>query len=154
MDALFGLAEMLWPKDHRYQVDNLWSNSSPSEPLGIVRDSFLQAPSQKSLVVYVFSTGAERAALPDVAFSMTGRTLLLCYAIWELSEHDVVNASWHRKTLAALEPYAVGHYVGEADIVANPMRVERSFSLENWQRLQELRRTYDPRGLFHAPIAE
>jgi FAD/FMN-containing dehydrogenase len=51
--------------------------------------------------------------------------------------------------IAALDPFAMGHYVGESDIVAEPARAERSFARANWQRLQSLRRTYDPDGLFH-----
>ena len=152
-DALLDLGEMLWPKHHRYLADNLWSNSPPAEPLAILRDSFLNAPSAKSLAVCVFSTGAENGAsvLPDAAFSMTGQTILLCYSIWQRPDDDAANVAWHRQMMAEVEPFAVGHYVGEADIVNKPMRVERSFAPANWERLQALRRTYDPDGLFHAP---
>jgi FAD/FMN-containing dehydrogenase len=80
---------------------------------------------------------------------MTADTLLLCYAIWERPGGDTANAAWHRKTIAAMDPLAVGHYVGESDIVADPARAERSFAPANWQRLQSLRRKYDPDGLFH-----
>jgi FAD/FMN-containing dehydrogenase len=80
---------------------------------------------------------------------MTARTLLLCYAIWPRPEDDGVNGLWHRETIAALDAFAVGHYAGESDIVAKPACAERSFAHANWQRLQALRRTYDPEGLFH-----
>lgn len=150
-DALLDLGGMLWPEHHRYLADNLWSDSPPAQPLAIVRDHFLQAPSPKSLALCVFPTGTETSAaiIPDAAFSMTGRMALLCYAIWESQHHDAMNSAWHRKTIAALEPFAVGHYVGESDIVTKPTRAERSFAPANWQRLQLLRRKYDPDGLFH-----
>ncbi|MDR4482883.1 MAG: hypothetical protein R3B95_06520 [Nitrospirales bacterium] len=51
---------------------------------------------------------------------MTAGTLLLCYAIWEHQEDDGVNAVWHQETVAALDPFVVGHYVGESDIIAEP----------------------------------
>ena len=151
LDALLDLGGMLWPEHHRYLVDTLWSNSPPAQPLAIVRDNFLQAPSPKSIAACVFPTGPDdtAAAIPDAAFSMTARTLLLCYAIWEGPQDDPTNSAWHRKTIAELEPFAVGHYVGESDIVANSTRAERSFAPANWQRLQSLRRKYDPDGLFH-----
>ncbi len=119
--------------------------------LGTLRGQFLRAPSAKSLAVFVFSTGAEghAAPLPDAAFSMTASALLLCYAIWERPENDAVNAAWHRETIAALDSFAVGHYVGESDIVADPARAQRSFAHANWHRLQALRQQYDPEGLFH-----
>lgn len=151
LDVLLDMGGMLWPERHRYLADTLWSDSPPAELLATVRDYFLQAPSSKSLALCVFSTGAEGSAavLPDAAFSMTAGTLLLCYAIWERPEDDAANAAWHRGTIAALDPFVVGHYVGESDIVAEPARAERSFARANWQRLQSLRRTYDPDALFH-----
>lgn len=151
IDALLDMGGMLWPERHRYLADTLWSNSSPATVLGTLREHFLRAPSAKSLAVFVFSTGAEghAAPLPDAAFSMTASTLLLCYAIWERPEDDTANATWHRQTITALDPLAVGHYVGESDIVADPTRAQRSFAAANWHRLQALRRQYDPEGLFH-----
>jgi FAD/FMN-containing dehydrogenase len=151
IDALLDMGGMLWPERHRYLADTLWSNSPPATVLGTLREHFLRTPSEKSLAVLVLSTGAEgqAAPLPDAAFSMTAGALLLCYAIWEHPEDDAANAAWHRKTIAALDPFAVGHYVGESDIVADSARAQRSFANANWQRLQALRRQYDPDGLFH-----
>ena len=151
LDALLDMGGMLWPERHRYLADTLWSDSPPAQPLATVREHFLRAPSPKSLALCVFSTGDGNgnAVLPDAAFSMRARTLLLCYAIWERPEDDAANAAWHRETIAALDTFAVGHYVGESDVVAKPARAERSFARANWQRLQSLRRAYDPDGLFH-----
>jgi FAD/FMN-containing dehydrogenase len=151
MDALLELGRMLWPERHRYLADTLWSDTPPAEQLATLRDQFLRAPSPKSLAAFVLSTGPQDGApvLPDAAFSMTAGTLLLRYAIWERPEDDAANAAWHRETIAALDRFAAGHYVGESDIVAQPERAERSFAPANWQRLQSLRQTYDPEGLFH-----
>ncbi|HEX5735669.1 MAG TPA: FAD-binding oxidoreductase [Blastocatellia bacterium] len=150
-EALLDLGGMLWPERHRYLADTLWSDSPPAELLAIAREHFLRAPSPKSLAVCVISTGTRDnvAAPPDAAFSMTGNTLLLCYGIWEQPDDDAANAAWHRETIAALDPFAVGHYVGESDIVAKPERAEMSFARANWRRLQSLRRKYDPDDLFH-----
>jgi FAD/FMN-containing dehydrogenase len=147
--ALLEKSGRLWPERHRYLADTLWSNSPPAQVLGTVRDYFLQAPSPKSVAICSFSTGvAGSLILPDAAFSMTAGTLLLCYAIWEQPEDDDSNAVWHRETIAALDPFAVGHYVGETDIASYPARAEKSFAPTNWQRLQALRRRYDPDALF------
>ncbi len=153
--ALLDKSGMLWPERHRCLAETLWSDSPPARLLGTVRDYFLLAPSPKSVAACAISTGVEGSAavLPDAAFSMTAGTLLLCYAIWERPEDDAVNTAWHRETIAALEPFAVGHYVGESDIVAEPARAERSFGRTNWQRLQSLRRTYDPDALFHGQFS-
>ncbi len=84
---------------------------------------------------------------------MSGDALLLCHAIWERPEDDAANAAWHRATIFDLDKYAVGHYMGESDIVADPRRAERSYATANWQRLQGLRQQYDPDGLFHGHFA-
>ncbi|MGE0474534.1 MAG: FAD-binding oxidoreductase, partial [Nitrospirales bacterium] len=152
LDALLDMGGRLWPEHHRYLVDTVWSNSPPAQSLAPVREFFLQAPSPKSLALFAISTGVEDSAavLPDAAFSMTAAMLLLCYAIWERPEDDDANTVWHRETMTALDRYAVGHYVGESDIIAEPARTERSFAPANWQRLQALRHTYDPEGRFHS----
>jgi FAD/FMN-containing dehydrogenase len=149
--ALLDKSGMLWPERHRYLADTLWSDSPPAQLLGTVRDYFLQAPSPKSVAVCSFSTGVagNPAILPEAAFSMTAGTLLICYAIWERPEDDASNVAWHRETIASLDPFAVGHYVGESDILSDPARAERSFARTNWQRLQAFRRKYDPDALFH-----
>jgi len=49
-----------------------------------------------------------------------------------------------------LEPLAVGCYVGEADIAADPSQVVNSYASSHWERLQALRERYDPDGLFHS----
>ena len=54
---------------------------------------------------------------------------------------------------SALDPLAVGHYVGESDILSDPARAKRSFARKNWQHLQALRQKYDPDALFHGTSA-
>jgi FAD/FMN-containing dehydrogenase len=152
IDDLLQLSGALWPEKHRCLADTCWSDSSPEETLAVVRNRFLCSPSQKSLAACVLTTGAMEASAKwlEGTLSMTARTLLLCYAIWERPEDDASNASWHGETIAELERFAVGHYIGESDIVADPRRAERSFAPLAWKRLTALRHKYDPDGLFHS----
>ena len=151
LEALLEMGGALWPEHHRYLADTLWTNSPPARVFATLRDHFRRAPSAKSQTAFVLSTGKERdsSSLPDGAYSMTGDALMLCYAIWERPEDDAANGAWHRAMTADLDNFAVGHYVGESDIVADPRRAERSYAKANWERLQALRRKYDPDGLFH-----
>jgi FAD/FMN-containing dehydrogenase len=146
---LHDMGAMGLPEGHRFLGDTLWTNSPPIEVLGTLRDHFMGA-SAKCSALFVFSTGEDPSPFPDAAYSMRGDALLLCYAVWERAEDDAANAAWHRAAIAALDKYAVGHYVGECDIVADPGRAERSYSKTNWERLQKLRQHYDPEGLFHS----
>jgi FAD/FMN-containing dehydrogenase len=85
--------------------------------------------------------------VPDAGFSMTGAMLLLCYAEWDDPQHDTANAAWHASLMARLDPFATGHYVGEADLT-RPSRAERSYSAASWARLRAVRERYDPDGVF------
>jgi len=149
IEALLDLNAISTPAEHRYLVDTLWTNAPPASVLAAARGHFMDAPSSKSIQQLTLLTGTEQSPLPDCAYSMSGDALLICSAMWERAEDDAVNADWHRATIAALDEYAIGHYVGESDIVADPRRAERSFSKPNWERLKMLRQKYDPDGLFH-----
>jgi FAD/FMN-containing dehydrogenase len=150
LTTLLEMGSMPWPERHRYLADALWTNSPPSEVLTTLRKHFMQAPSAKSQATFVVSTGGvqDSSSGTDGSYSMTGDALMLCYAIWERPEDDGANIEWHRATLDDLDKFAVGYYVGESDIVAQPRRAERSYSKASWQRLRMLRQKYDPEALF------
>ncbi|MBV8452276.1 MAG: FAD-binding oxidoreductase [Deltaproteobacteria bacterium] len=153
IETLHDMNAISTPKEHRSLVDTLWTNSPPMDVLATSREHFLDAPSLKSIELMSFSTGAQPSQLPDCAYSMSGDALLICSAVWEQPEDDAANAAWHRATVAALDKYAIGHYIGESDIVADPGRAERSYSKSSWQRLKALREKYDPDELFHGAFS-
>jgi hypothetical protein len=68
-------------------------------------------------------------------------------------EDDLENSDWHRDLIAALDQFAVGHYVGESDIVTDPKRAETSFTPAHCRRLQARCQTYDPDGLLSGSSA-
>jgi len=136
------------PPEHRHRVDTLWTNS-PAEALEAASRLFIEAPSVKSTELCAFITGGMPSPLLDCAFSMGGDALVICSAMWQQPADDIANARWHRATISAQDEYARGHYIAESDIVTDPSRAERSFAKSTWQRLQALRKKYDPDGLFH-----
>jgi FAD/FMN-containing dehydrogenase len=152
ISRLHEVGAISYPEGLRYLADTLWTKSSPGEVARALRENFMSA-SAKCTAFFGFVTGASHKPFPDAAYSMRADALLLCYAIWDQPEDDAASATWHRATIAALDQYAVGHYVGESDIIADPRRAERSYAKANWQRLQALRQQYDPDGLFHGHFA-
>ncbi len=149
--SLLSRGHRFWPERHRYVADALWSDLSPSQSLAVTRAHFLRAPSPLSLALCSFTTGntTDPSKFPDAAFSMSARTLLLSYAIWETDRQDEANVEWHRELVTDLEQFAVGRYAGESDFIAMPAYVERSFARTNWERLQSIRQVYDPAHRFH-----
>jgi FAD/FMN-containing dehydrogenase len=149
VEALHDLNLASLPEGHRYLVDTFWTNSPPAKLLALSREHLMQAPSPKSFGFLFLMTGPERRPFQDGAYSMSADNVAACSAVWERPEDDTVNREWHRAALAALDEYAVGHYVGESDIIADPGRAERSYSKPSWERLKRLREKYDPDALFH-----
>jgi FAD/FMN-containing dehydrogenase len=150
-EALFDMMDGHFPAQHRYVADTVWSNEPAARVLTAVQGLLARAPSPRSRLLCVLPPPAPpEAAAPDVALSMTGGVLVACYAVWDKPAGDAVNRAWHRDVMTALEPLAIGHYLGESDIAAAPSRARRSFAPAHWQRLQALRRQYDPDGVFHS----
>lgn len=80
---------------------------------------------------------------------MLGRTLVACYSVWEDEADDDANIRWLRTVMETLDPLAVGHYVAETDLLADPSRPTRSFSATAWERLTASRERLDPQSLFY-----
>ena len=154
-EALFEADDADWPEGHRYAADNLWLTVGLEEALAELRAQIAYAPSPKSLILVVLPpTPPEDTELPEMAFSMFGRVLVLCYSVWEDEADDEANIGWVRDTMKTLAPFAVGHYVAETDLLADPSRAARSFSPDAWKRLTSLRERFDPQGLFHSYLGK
>ncbi len=151
-DVLFDTINSLFPEGKRYAVDNMWSHVHPITLLSTLRDQFIKSPSPHTLALSLIlpPPAANAPQMPDAAFSMIAPIYVDCSAIWDDDSQDKPNIDWLRSTMQALEPMGVGHYVGEADLPAHPSRSVRSFSPNNWKRLEELRKKYDPDRIFHS----
>ena len=149
-EKLYESQDASWPEGHRYAADSFWSNADLTEVLLRLREHIVCAPSAKSVVLVVIPPlPSEGAQLPDMAFSMIGRTIVFCYSVWDDEADDEANIGWLRNAMEALEPLAAGHYVAETDLLADPSRPARSFSANAWERLTRLRKRLDPQGVFH-----
>jgi FAD/FMN-containing dehydrogenase len=110
-------------------------------------DHFASAPSPMTNVLC--EVKPKPIKIPDGAYSMRRLTYLSPYSFWMNEKDDAENIAWMEKTQEILAPLAAGHYVNEADLEASPERSERSYSEENWRRINEIRAKYDPHGTFH-----
>lgn len=84
---------------------------------------------------------------PDVIVSVTS-------GVWDNAADDEANERWHHETLKSLEPITRGHYMGETDLLASPTRAAESLAPGVWERLQTIRRRYDPQELFYGHIGQ
>jgi FAD/FMN-containing dehydrogenase len=147
--VLFTGSDALWPPGRRTAADSLWLDHGFGTLLPVIARHVECAPSAESLVLAVLAPGGPaRAPAPAMAFSPLGRVHVGCYAMWADRTADEANLAWLREMVAGAEPFAAGHYVGEADLAAGSARARHSFTPAAWERLQSLRARYDPDEVF------
>jgi len=142
---LFELSPM--PSGKRVAADHLWSDAAIGDLLLAVHD--LPAPSKDSTIDIVAFGGHTPVPIPDdAALSVSGGTGIGIYGLWDEAADDAVNRAWVREVDAKLAPFRTGRYVAEADLTADPERRSQCFTPDALERLRELRRRYDPDGVF------
>jgi FAD/FMN-containing dehydrogenase len=85
----------------------------------------------------------------DSCFSWAIDSYVGCYAIWDLEHDDERNFGWLDQSVPLMDPLGDGHYVNEVEGRRRPDRYRQCFSPANWERLELLRKRYDPHGVFH-----
>jgi FAD/FMN-containing dehydrogenase len=135
----------------RYACDSIITDQADRAMLALV-DHFRKAPSRSTHVLAAYSLNLEARA--DACLSSIAKHYVGCFSVWDEEKDDDANHQWLDQTLPFMDPYARGHYINEVAAQRHPERIEACFSPANWQRLQELRRQYDPEGVFHAHLGQ
>lgn len=144
-ERFFGLDDSAG-KMARYAVDNVLTNEG-GRTLHALAEHLRAAPGKDCHVLASFNMRLEQKA--DACFSWAADCFVGCYAIWDAAADDPVFFDWLARSLPMMDPFAVGHYVNEVEGRGHPERFRQCFSAANWARLQELRATHDPQGVFH-----
>ena len=130
----------------RMATEGVWSNSIATV-IAALSERMQQAVTPVTTVSIRFMGNAR---LPeDAAFSLIGSTNILSVLTWQDAKDDNRVAGWLRDTMSVLEPFSLGHYINNEDVVNYPERNRRSFTPDSWTRLRALRKQYDPDSLFH-----
>ncbi len=151
IETLHTMMDAAFPAGMRYAADVFWTDATPADFLARVREIATSAPSPRSFFMFVMvPPPRDSAALPAMALSKSGGSFLGVYGIWKDAAKDAENTAWVGRMAGALEPVAVGHYVGETDLTAANDRASRCFSPEAWTKLKSLKERYDPTAVFHS----
>jgi FAD/FMN-containing dehydrogenase len=154
-DDLFAIEAAVFPEGHRYDVGIIWSDADPTPVLSGLRDRLAQAPSLKTeILVAVTPPPTIDPSAREMAYSMAAPLYIGCYSVWDNAADDEANERWHHETLRSLEPITRGHYMGETDLLASPTRAADSLAPGVWERLQAIRRKYDPQEIFYGHIGQ
>ncbi len=79
---------------------------------------------------------------------MHGRFVLSVYPEWDDAADDEANKTWLKAMFDPLQSLSTGHYISEFDWERRSIQAPRCFSPENWERLQEVRKSLDPDRVF------
>ena len=88
--------------------------------------------------------------LPDMAFSMQDDLYVAVYSVWNDPATDAAHQAWVTDRMRELEPLASGIQLADENLAA---RSYRFLAEANLRRLEAMRTTYDPAGLFHSYMA-
>jgi FAD/FMN-containing dehydrogenase len=137
------------PEQHRWCVSNAWLTGNADEVVPVIAGSFRNFPGVKTFTLW-FSMAPLRP-LPDMAFSLQTEIYMAVYAIWEKEEDDDVNKEWIARQMKNIEPVTAGQYTGDSDFTKH----QRKFlSDENWAKLEQIRKKYDPDEVFHSYLCK
>jgi FAD/FMN-containing dehydrogenase len=149
-ETLFESVAALFPPKLNYLGQTIWTESQISSFYPAFAN-MLAAPSSPfnfSNCVF-YPLGRENSPTrPDLAASMQRSVLCLYYAIWDDQARNAENESWFRSANAVFQAHATGHYIGETDLNQFPQYAQHCYGNEQWLRLKELRKKWDPEGRF------
>ncbi len=154
-DALIHTLDALFPKGRRYFLQTQSLAGLRAETIEALVESTQRISSPFSAVsIHHFHGAASRVAASATAFAPRRAHLMVeIIAGWEPQspEEDQRHVQWAQGVSRALAPYALkGGYINMLD-VGEQERVPLAFG-PNYERLLDLKRTYDPDDVFNSTI--
>lgn len=148
--TLFDISGSIFPENGRNEVNAMFSDSKFEDLMGAITDHFVKTPSKYTVLMYAIFTGPNvpQPTPKDAAFSMNGHYYGGPWTHWKTAEEDAANIAWQKKCIELLRPYTAGYYVSETDTVTYPDHAAKSYKNGNFEKIAELRKKYDPAGLF------
>ncbi|HUE68669.1 MAG TPA: FAD-binding oxidoreductase, partial [Candidatus Acidoferrum sp.] len=140
----FAFAGAIHPPGKRYLVDSAWVDGPPRDIIAAAKQLVAERPSGTRGHAF-FDFSLPRSGVPDMAMSLRTDVMLGSYIIYEDEQNDEAYGAWHLGAMKALEPFTVGQYWGDSD---QTRREVKTLTDDAWARLQQIRATRDPNGLF------
>jgi FAD/FMN-containing dehydrogenase len=147
-DLMQGAEDLLYPRGHRWAVDNMWTSAAADDLLPGMRRIATSLPRAPSHMMWML-WGPPRP-LPDMAFSKEDDLYIALYAIWGDPAEDAAHQAWVTDHMRSLERFSSGIQLADENLAARPFRFMAD---ANFARVQELRAKHDPAGLFHSYMA-
>jgi FAD/FMN-containing dehydrogenase len=131
--------------DHRYTADNMWTSASAHDLLPGINNILKTMPPHPSHFLWL--NWGPSPTRPDMAYSIEDEVYLALYGAWMDPADDEKYGDWARTNMAAMSNLATGIQLADENLGQRPARFA---SDEAMVRLDKVRASYDPDGLFHS----
>lgn len=130
----------------RYAVDSVMTNE-PGEIFTDMAGRFADTPSPINHVLGAYGMNLKQR--DDSCLSSIANHYLGTFIIWQDEKDDARNFEWLEGAIPVMQKHGKGHYINEVEARRHPEHIRECFSDENWRKLADVRRQYDPNGVFH-----
>jgi hypothetical protein len=134
-----------YPKDHRWNVDNMWTHASPDELLPGLHRIVETMPPPPTHALWL--NWAPPPTRPDMAYSVEDQIYLALYGAWKKAEDDARYGDWATDRMREMEDLSTGIQLADENL---DRRTGRFVSEPHLQRLDAIRAERDPNHRFHA----
>jgi FAD/FMN-containing dehydrogenase len=144
LDGLYSVGDGGTAKGYRWAVDNMWTDADASELVQGVSEMIRDLPTHASHVHWYLWNPQE---IEPAALSITGRVYISAFSGWTQPSDDARYVNWGRDHIKRLERFSNGIQLADENLIGRGDA--RFMSTRNLERLEEIRRTWDPAGIVH-----
>lgn len=148
MEDFYAGSHAIYPDEHRYAADNMWTHASIDDLLPGIRRIAETMPAAPSHALWMNwqpgpAPGPER---PDMAYSVEDDTYIAMYAVWADGAADDAHIAWVTERMREMEHVSTGIQLADENLGRRPARFVTD---EHLTRLDRIRAERDPDGRFH-----
>jgi hypothetical protein len=140
-----------YPKGRRYYWRSTYLQDLSDAALDTLIDLGKRRPSPlTSLDIWIGGGAVSDVGLTDTPIAHRDAQYMIgMESNWEGAEHDAANIAWAREAQTLLSPHSTGGSYLNFEDPTDQSRVAAVYGA-NYERLQSIKRRYDPKNLFGA----
>jgi FAD/FMN-containing dehydrogenase len=129
----------------RWIADNIFTNRLP-EVAEVLRRRMPSSPAPGAAAVFLYKGSPD---LPEASCSVVGDFYAAYYMMWDNPTEDAQMMEYIVDLYRELVPLGVGSSIVEMNQEGRSESLSTCYSQAAWKRLADVRRTWDPHGVFH-----
>lgn len=144
IDLLYKTVMSHYPDKHCWGVDNMWTHSSMDDLLPFIKEIAKTLPPPPSHFLWLNWHPGELA--PNMAYSNEDNIYLSLYSCWKNPADTNMYGNWASEMMKKMEHLSTGIQLADE---ALHKRTATFMAKENLDKVQAIRATRDPQGIFH-----